>query len=296
MPKKKTTAWLRFGRSGDTVDGRIINDQDIQQAAESYDPNFYTALIWPDHSRWYNLGKVVAARAEENDEGGWDLFGKIEANDIYKSINAAGQRLFTSMELFPNFRKSGKTYLSGLGATDSPASVATSEVHLSQVESKDVLVAQYYEAVSQDFDDSETATDDKSLKKALAKLLFSNQTDSEEDDMSAALLKLQGELKSLKQELSDLKAKGTGGDEQPEKTPLEKQVIELSQQVTTLTEKLDKGIETPPKDEPPKDEKYAELENTVTKLSEKLSAALQEQPGTNGGEHDGDGKDLSECI
>ncbi len=292
MAKKKVTAWLRFGRSGDTIDGRVIKDTDIQQAAESYDPNFYTALIWPDHNRWYNFGKVVAVRAEKNDEGGWDLFGQIEANDIYKSINAAGQKIFTSMELFPDFRKSGKTYLSGLGATDNPASVATSEVHLTQVEEPGVLVAQYYEAVSHNFDDSQDDSDEKSLIAGLVKF-FKSQSDSDEDTMSKPAIKaLQIELEALGKQF---KSAFPGDDKTPVTPPntsgLSEQVTALSQQVKELQEKLDKAPETPVKDD-----KYTELKTALDSLTTKFTAALEEKPGTDGGEHDSDGKDLSACI
>ena len=60
---KKEAKWYRFGRSGDTVDGRIIKEQDILDAVETFNSGFYPTMIWPDHKRWFNLGKVIAIRA-----------------------------------------------------------------------------------------------------------------------------------------------------------------------------------------------------------------------------------------
>jgi hypothetical protein len=126
------TDWLTIGRSGPTVDGRTIDSQVIQDAAETYQPAVFTALVWPDHNRYENYGKVEALRASKNTEGGLDLQAQISPNFFYLMDNRYGQRLFSSMELTPNFRKSGKAYLTGLGATDNPASAATSEIRFSQ--------------------------------------------------------------------------------------------------------------------------------------------------------------------
>jgi hypothetical protein len=301
-PKKKTE-WYRFGRSGDTIDGRVIKVEDIQQAAELYDVNFYTALIWPDHKRWFNLGKVIAVRAEKNDEGGMDLYGQVEANEYYKDMNKMGQRLFFSMELWPNFRKTEKTYLSGLAATDEPASVATSEIHLSRVE-PDVTVGDAIEAVPHYFEaQGSTEGDAKNLLAAIASF-FKSQTPSDDDsddsqeetDMTKEQYEaLSSGLTALTKRFNTAFPEGEQAPAGGEAPTLEEQVIALTAQVKELTDKQG----TPPKDESESSvskEEFSQLQTALTTLTEQFKAATQEQPGTNGGEHDGDGKDLSACI
>lgn len=301
---KKEEKWYRFGRSGDTVDGRIIKEQDILDAVETFNSGFYPTMIWPDHKRWFNLGKVIAIRAEKNDEGGTDMYGQVEANEYYKEMNKNGQRRFFSMELWPDFRKSGKTYLSGLGATDEPASVATSEIHLSRVE-KEVIVGETVEQVPHYFDAQEG--DAKTLLAAIAHF-FKSQTQPNDDSDDS-----QEETDMTKEQYEALQKQVTGlvelftkkfpdepkPDGKTEDATLEEQVVFLTKQVKDLTEKLGSGDKTPSKDEPkdgPSKEEFAQLQTKINDLTKVVELATQEQQGTNGGEHDGDGKDLSACI
>jgi hypothetical protein len=115
----------------------------LQQAAKNYNQSLFTALVWPEHSRAYNMGKVDSLRAAANVEGGTDLLARIAPNDYYLNANNAGQKLFTSMELIPNFRDTKEWYLSGLAATDSPASAATSEMRFSALHSQDAYLGTY---------------------------------------------------------------------------------------------------------------------------------------------------------
>lgn len=131
MPNTFTTDWKKIGQSGPTVDGREIEGQWLLDAAEEYDPAKYTAVIWIDHYRFYgNFGKVVALKTEEKD-GIVSLYAKLQPNEWLLSQNKDKQKLFTSMELTPDFAKSGKFYLTGLAVTDIPASLGTSELHFS---------------------------------------------------------------------------------------------------------------------------------------------------------------------
>lgn len=125
-----TTDFVRIGQSGPTVDGRTIDPAWLLQAAESYSPDLYTALIWPDHFRFQNYGKVLELKTEE--EGGVvALYARLQPNASYLMGNQYGQRLFFSMEIDDNFAGTGRAYLVGLGITDSPASLATSELKFS---------------------------------------------------------------------------------------------------------------------------------------------------------------------
>jgi hypothetical protein len=129
MPDTFTTDWKKIGQSGPTMDGREIEPQWLLDAAETYDPSTYTAVLWIDHFRFYgNMGKVVELKTEQ-DGNIVSLFARLQPNEFLLSWNKDKQKLFTSMELTPNFAKSGKCYLSGLGVTDIPASLGTTELH-----------------------------------------------------------------------------------------------------------------------------------------------------------------------
>jgi hypothetical protein len=133
------TDWIRIGTSGPTADGRIVAPQWLDEMADSYDPNEYTALIWPDHDRFNgNYGKVTALRADNDNKGRRALFAKLQPKPVLQTLNKNGSYLFASMEISPeNFGGSGKRYLVGLGVTDEPAALAMAELKLSK-ESGDV--------------------------------------------------------------------------------------------------------------------------------------------------------------
>ena len=122
-----TTSFIRIATEGKTVDGREIDAQWLIDMAESYDPSVYTALIWPEHERWWgNHGEVQALKAEEED-GLMRLYARLCPTMDLLYANRNGQLLFCSIEPSEtlNFRDTGKPYLEGLGVTSSPASIGT---------------------------------------------------------------------------------------------------------------------------------------------------------------------------
>lgn len=125
------TNWLCIATEGDTVDGRRIDAHWLEESAELYDPNLYTACIWPEHERWFgSMGEVLAVKAERDEDGVLRLYAQLRPNQHLLQANRDGQLLFTSAEFTPdgNFRGTGKTYLQGLGVTCSPASVGTTRL------------------------------------------------------------------------------------------------------------------------------------------------------------------------
>ncbi|HCT4615509.1 GPO family capsid scaffolding protein [Enterobacter hormaechei] len=134
---KKVSRWFRIGVEGDTCDGRIISGNDIQEMAESFDPRVYGCRINLEHIRglfpdgdFKRLGDVVELKAEKIDDdsalnGKWALFAKITPTDDLVAMNKASQKVYTSMEIQPNFANTGKCYLVGLAVTDDPASLGT---------------------------------------------------------------------------------------------------------------------------------------------------------------------------
>jgi hypothetical protein len=64
---------------------------------------------------------VTALKAEEVKSTvtkNWCLFAQVDAFDQLIALHNAGQKLFTSIEVNPNFADTGKAYLVGLAFTD----------------------------------------------------------------------------------------------------------------------------------------------------------------------------------
>jgi len=286
------TEYLRIGRSGPTTDGRIIQEEWIDQAAASYDPkNKYSAKIWPDHNRYVNYGKVLGVRAEKNEEGGKDLYAILEPNAFYQSDVRYGQKVHFSMEITPDFAKTGKAYLTGLGATDDPASLATSEMKFSKyAEQAGVFRADFMASETKTFDDpAQTGLLDQ------IKALFKNQP-NEDSDMAdkAALEKLSAEMAALKELFA--KAFPSTDSHKTDETPddLPTQFAALKQSQEELLQKF--NATQKPTDEKPDADVLKTLQEQFSALETKLADALKEQPGTDGGEHFNAGDDHSNYL
>ena len=146
MPRSLVSFWKRVATSGTTADGREILPQELRDIAETYKPSKYTAVIWCDHERWSGShGTVYAVRlveeGEDLEEGQIALEAQLKPNDRLLYLNDQGQKLFTSIEITPNFAGSGKAYLTGLGVTDEPASLGTQELYFSNKTHKDAFYA-----------------------------------------------------------------------------------------------------------------------------------------------------------
>ncbi|MEB2476575.1 GPO family capsid scaffolding protein [Citrobacter freundii] len=134
---KKVSKFFRIGVEGDTCDGRIISASDIQEMADTFDPRVYGCRINLEHiksvfpdSPFKRYGDVVELKAEKIEDdsalnGKLALFAKISPSDDLVAMNKALQKVYTSMEIAPNFSNSGKCYLVGLAVTDDPASLGT---------------------------------------------------------------------------------------------------------------------------------------------------------------------------
>lgn len=141
MPRSLVSFWKRVATSGITADGREILPQELRDIAETYSTAKYTAVIWSEHDRWSgSYGTVFAVRLVEDVEGlepgQVALEAQLKPNDKLLALNDQGEKLFTSIEITPNFANSGKCYLSGLAVTDSPASLGTQELYFSRATNK----------------------------------------------------------------------------------------------------------------------------------------------------------------
>lgn len=132
MPISKPFA---IATEGATTDGRVITAEWIKQMAETYDPKTYTALGNMEHylsalpdSIFSAYGKVVSLSTRFADilgEKKLQLMAVFDANDAIVALQKAGKKMFSSIEVNPDFAKSNKAYLQGLGFTDTPASLGT---------------------------------------------------------------------------------------------------------------------------------------------------------------------------
>ena len=146
MPRSLVSYWKRVATSGPTVDGREILPQELREIAESYDPALYTAVIWYEHERIHGaFGTVYAVRlvekADDLEEGSVALEAQLKPNDKLLRLNDMGEKLFSSIEIDPNFRGRGKAYLRGIAVTDEPASVGTQELYFSARTGKNTYFA-----------------------------------------------------------------------------------------------------------------------------------------------------------
>ncbi|MHC8330197.1 GPO family capsid scaffolding protein [Pseudomonas sp. LB1P83] len=150
MPRSLVSFWKRVATSGPTVDGREILPQELRDIAETYKPSLYTAVIWCDHERWPGShGTVFAVRlVEEGDDlvpGQIALEAQLKPNNKLLWLNDQGEKLFSSIEITPNFANTGKAYLTGLAVTDEPASLGTQELYFSKKSEKDSYFAASHE-------------------------------------------------------------------------------------------------------------------------------------------------------
>ena len=133
------TRFFRVAVEGATTDGRAIDRQWLLDAAETYNRDTYAARVNLEHVRgitadgpFQAYGDVLSLKTDtvELTVGGKTekrlaLFAEIDALDPLIAMNKKGQKLFSSVEIAPNFAGSGKAYFVGLAVTDSPASLGT---------------------------------------------------------------------------------------------------------------------------------------------------------------------------
>lgn len=133
MPYTKKTDWRVIGVSGDTVDGRTISERELREMAESYDPDVYGARINLEHITFIipdfisGYGDVVELKAEpwKKDPSKTALLARLNITPELQRLWDSGQKIYTSMEITPDFADTRKAYLTGLAIIDTPASLGT---------------------------------------------------------------------------------------------------------------------------------------------------------------------------
>lgn len=139
MKKKFNTAkWFAIATEGATTDGRNISRQWIEQMAANYNPKTYGARINLEHLRgivpdsvFKAYGDILALKAEEVD-GKMKLFAQIDPTDeLVEMTTKNRQKVYSSMEVDPDFAGTGQAYLVGMAVTDTPASLGTEMLQFS---------------------------------------------------------------------------------------------------------------------------------------------------------------------
>lgn len=131
-PSKK----FRVAVSGNTVDGREIQPQHLRDAAANYSQEVYGARVNIEHylspypgSDFGAMGDVAALSTEDITEGPLAgrtaLYAEIEPSDRMVQMTNKGEKVYSSIELHPQFALNGKAYIVGLAMTDTPASLGT---------------------------------------------------------------------------------------------------------------------------------------------------------------------------
>lgn len=207
--------FFRVAASGKTIDGREISPEMLKQAAETFDPEKYPARINLEHYRgllpdgpFKSYGDVVSLKTEEQD-GLTILLAELDPTKELVALNKDRQKIYTSVELTPDFKGNGKWYLSGLAITDSPASTHVEALKFSIEARKDDDKAPYIS----EFSELEGLVDeDKTVGKKLADTVsemlsrVGKKTDQQYKQTEAAVLKLTEALGSALEEVEQLTA------------------------------------------------------------------------------------------
>lgn len=264
-PMQLTTDWLTIGTSGPTVDGRNISEQMLLDAAETYDPEEYTAVISSDHLLWLygNFGEVCKLRTMADKKGRTALQAKIHPNRRLIEMNSQGQRMHTSMELDSNFAGTGKTYLMGLAVTDEPASLGTSALKFSkQNGTQGLMIGEAVELDTLQFNQAGHKSETKDPSDSFFKLLFqklvseqrsSDSSNIEETEMTEeqfnTLKELQEKQLAATENLASLLSASSENEspDQPQENPADSQetlnnfMATLTTQLQSVQEKLEKA-------------------------------------------------------
>lgn len=133
----RVTKRFRVAREGQTVDGRELTRQEIQEMAASYNPEHYAGRIniehfggWSPEPPFNAYGDIVKVEAVE-ENGNFYLYNTVSALPNFVAMNKKGQKIYPSIEFYRNFAGTGKAYQVGLGMTDTPASLGTQAIKFS---------------------------------------------------------------------------------------------------------------------------------------------------------------------
>lgn len=251
------TDYIILATAGMTVDGREIKESYLKDIAETYDREKYTANINVDHKEWWgNYGHVFDVRLGKNKDDEVTLEGRLNPNHYLVQMNKDGQKRFVSIEITPNYRNTGKAYLTGLAVTDQPASAGTSMLQFSKQNPEQMYTAPSALDLKFPGDESEAqfTPEEKTIFKKLLAMFggpnsqeFKTKTiEQEAEEMSAEQLEamtknvnsLSGQVEKLSGVVTQL-AEKFSNEEETETETEETAVEKLSVQIETLTAEIE---------------------------------------------------------
>ena len=131
-PQTTITDWRIIGVSGATADGRKISAEHLHQMAAGYNRSIYGARINLEHIRFFlpdyaGYGDVLELKTAPwpADTAKTCLLARLSVLPALQELWDNGKKVYTSMEIDPEFADTGKAYLVGLAVTDDPASLGT---------------------------------------------------------------------------------------------------------------------------------------------------------------------------
>ncbi|SBS65490.1 GPO family capsid scaffolding protein [Vibrio atlanticus] len=242
-------------QAGATIDGRVIDQKIIDEIAETYNPEVYTARINADHYPWSNKYGSVLSVEKKDDK----LFAVLKPNSMLLRMAEQGQLLHTSCEFYEKFADTGKAYLTGLALTDEPASLGTTQIQLSASSKDKACVPTSFQITLEQL--SKSTEEEASMFNTFKRWLKGESEleqlsqQQEEDDMSKELEELlkqsieqgkenQQQLSQLSEQVEKLNTNGQPQEPEVEEgaevTELKGQVETLSSQVESLTGQIEK--------------------------------------------------------
>lgn len=250
---------FRIAVEGATTDGRVISRDWISQMAKNYSPVMYGARINMEHIRGYaadsafrRFGDVTAVDAEEIAEGPLKgklaLYGTLQPTDELVEMTKSLQKIYTSIEVNPEFADTGEAYLVGLAVTDDPASLGTEYLSFSATAKANPLASRkqhpgnlFTAAEETALEFAEEADAGPSLLARITAMFSTKKTTDEErfNDVNAAVtavaeqVQLSGESQATK--VSELELRLS-----ERLDALEQETTAARTDVTELTQKLEK--------------------------------------------------------
>jgi hypothetical protein len=186
MPKKISKPFA-IATEGPTIDGRNIQRDWLTQMAKHYDPKVYTAVANIEHllslapdGMFSAQGRVLALGTQEAEilgEKKLQLTAIVEVDEAVAAMQAVGKKMFSSMEISPNFANKGITYLTGLAFTDSPASLGTEPMRFSA--GKDNVYSFGGDGVVIEFEDVRETTGQSLFAKVMGYLTGKDKKDED---------------------------------------------------------------------------------------------------------------------
>lgn len=247
MKKFKKAKFWRIATEGATTDGRTISREWLQQMADSYNPATYTARINLEHIRGLHpesafraYGDVVALKTETID-GKLTLLAQLDPTDEMMALIQKRQKVFTSMEVDPDFAKSGSAYLVGLGITDSPASLGTEMLQFSgqngALNSRKQRPENLFSAACEVEFDLEDDTGPTLVERVKSMFARQSKTDTQLSDANQAIEVIAGEVQRQGDTATALAGQFT--QHSSALTALQQSVTTLTETVNSIKTQLD---------------------------------------------------------